>query len=105
MSKFNEFIQGKEKEYGERFDPSELAPQFIPFFDSGKKIRVMFRGGEELTGTVGVSTGWRPVFLLMRRTNSIGSLHVLKRDTIITGVLSGGKNYSDYLGLKGELAR
>ena len=72
-TKFEEYKQRKEHEYGERFDPSHLSSKFVRYFNSGERIKVRTIFGETLTGTIGVTTGWRPVFLLMRSVRAHGS--------------------------------
>jgi len=84
MARFNDYIKRKENEYGKKFDASELASQFIPFFNSHERVKVQFPYGETLTGTIGVTTGWKPVFLLMRTRRSIGSPYTLhSKDKIV----------------------
>lgn len=84
MSKYDSFIQRKKVEYGTKFSASELAEQFVPAFNSGRRIRVKFHTGEVLSGTVGVTTGWRPTFMLMLTSRSRGSGWLLgKRDKIV----------------------
>ena len=90
MRSYNELIQRKRREHGEKFDPSGLAEQFKPYFETGQRIRVNF-GYETLTGTVGVTTGWKPAFLLMRRVDSIGSPYLLSGTDKIEAVKVGNK--------------
>lgn len=71
-SEFTAWCAAKEVEYGSKWDPSDLEPRFIPFFRTDQRIRVacMFNTSQPehvRTGTVGVTTGWRPAFLLMHR--------------------------------------
>jgi hypothetical protein len=77
-SEFYSYIVRKEREYGEKFDPSDLvaARQFAPYYGNGIRIKVEV-SGEKLTGTVGVTTGWKPVFLLMEKKVDSGSSIVL----------------------------
>ncbi len=83
MAKFDDFIRRKKAEHGSKFDPSALAPEFIPFYNNGVRIRVQTMGMIK-TGTVGVTTGWKPVFLLMQRRTSISSWITLsKKDKIL----------------------
>lgn len=77
MRSFNDLIDRKQREHGAKFDRSNLAPAFVRYFESGQRVRVHFSHGEELTGTIGVTTGWRPCFLLMRTARSIGSPYTL----------------------------
>lgn len=79
MRNFNDYISRKRAEYGDKFDSSDLAPQFVSAYETGRKIAVkdQYARGGRAWGTVGVTTGWRPVFLLMRRSNAIGSSYLL----------------------------
>lgn len=76
MTKFEDLLVSKREEHGSKFDDSHLAKEFIPFFNSGARIEVEF-GGEIKRGTVGVTSGWRPMFLLMLTKRSIGSSYLL----------------------------
>lgn len=81
MSRYESFLARKRAEYGDKFDPSDLDPRFIDAFNTGRRI-ALNTWGERKTGTVGVTTGWKPVFLLMARRNCIGSSWTLSpRDT------------------------
>jgi hypothetical protein len=83
MLSYRDFINRKRAEYGDKFDSSDLDARFIPFFESGQRIKVdiaglspeneLFYGHTIKTGTVGVTTGWKPCFLLMHSSRSIGS--------------------------------
>jgi hypothetical protein len=78
---WEEYIQRK-KGMG-KFDPSDLNPEFIPYYESGERITVDF-GYERKRGTIGISTGWKPVFLLMLRRDSVGSSYTIgKNDKVI----------------------
>lgn len=88
MTKYEEYIARKRKQYGDQFSDASLAPQFVPYFNSGQRIEVVTRypSGEEerRRGTVGVTTGWVPAFLLMHRSNQVGSSDVLSaKDEIV----------------------
>ena len=91
MSKYSDYITRKGAEYGVRFDPSDLDPRFIPYFDSGERVRVA-TCGLVLTGTIGITTGWRPAFLLMRRRTDHGSTWVLGANSHVLAV-KRGKGY------------
>lgn len=70
-------------EHGDKFDDSDLDPRFIPFYQTGQRIKVETLG-KEVTGTVSMTTGWRPSFLLMRRSSDHGSIYLLgPSDTIL----------------------
>lgn len=80
LREFRTYCMLKSREHGEKWDPSDLVPKFIPHFESGDRIRVQRRAGDYTytrTGTVSVTTGWRPAFLLIHRASDIGSSDVL----------------------------
>jgi hypothetical protein len=84
MTKYESFLQRSKTRWGNKFDSSDLAPQFVAVFNSGSRIRVRFSSGEVLSGTVGATSGWKPAFLLMLTKRSTGSSWVLgKRDKIV----------------------
>lgn len=76
---------------GHATDTADLdaASQFKPYYH-GERIRVTrdYGDGEThtRTGTVGMTTGWRPAFLLMARSNSMGSSDVLGPEDKIVAV-------------------
>lgn len=75
---YQEYIRRKQAEWGAKFDPSQLASQFIPYFNSQARITVRFysQSGELYDvkrGTIGATTGWRPCFLLMHNSRARGS--------------------------------
>ncbi len=61
-------------------DYSGIAKKFASYYGTNERIKVEFSHGEILTGTVGMTTGWKPVFLLIARSNSIGSSDILSDD-------------------------
>ena len=93
MPSYNEFIARQKRQFGEKFDPSCLDQRFVRFYESGNRIKVD-TGGMVVTGTIGVTTGWRPVFLLMRTARSLGSVWTLCEKDVIIGV-KRGKKYSE----------
>ncbi len=70
-------------------DRSNLAPRFASYYESGVRIRVRFSYGEERTGTVAKTTGWKPSYMLMARSNSWGSSDLLDSHDAITAVKIG----------------
>lgn len=72
-------------------DRSSLAPQFAGYYESGQRIRVRFGYGEEKTGTVGKTTGWRPSYLLKARVDSTGSSDLLDASAVVVARKVGGK--------------
>lgn len=81
---YADLVRRGRQRHGDRFSESDLAPGFRRYYDSGERVRVRFDYGEELTGTIAATTGWRPAFLLMRTARSIGSIYTLsERDTVV----------------------
>lgn len=76
----------------DQFDPSDLRPEFAPFLHTGQRIAVTI-AGEVWTGTVGITTGWRPAFLLMPQRNSTGSSNLLTDATLLA--VHDGRLYRD----------
>jgi hypothetical protein len=89
MRSYSDYLARKQREHGAKFDSSDLAAQFVPYYESGARIKVRTHYGEEITGTVGVTTGWRPCFLLMRRSNSFGSSDLMRADDRVIAVQRG----------------
>ena len=73
---YQEFIEKKKREYGDKFDPSALNPAFIQAFNNQDRVTVDF-GYETKRGRIGVTTGWKPCFLLMLRIDSTGSSYTI----------------------------
>lgn len=76
-------------------DRSDLAPAFEPYYESGQRVRVDFvtldgtEVYETLTGTIGKTTGWKPAYVLMRTSRSLGSPYLLSARDRITAVKRG----------------
>lgn len=84
MSKYTDLIKRKKKEFGEKFDGSGLAENFIPYYNSGERVEVEFSYGEIKRGTIGITTGYKPCFLLMLNKRSMGSSWTLSdKDKIV----------------------
>lgn len=95
---YQDYLDRKRRQYGKQFDSSDLGEQFIPYYGTGKRIEVTttYDNGETRVrrGTVGVTTGWKPVFLLMSRVNCSGSSDVLRKSDRVTAVIRYGKRVS-----------
>lgn len=91
--KFSQYVLKKLREHGDKFSMADLDMRFVPYYESGERIKVKSKYGDVITGTVGVTTGWRPVFLLIRRRNSFGSSDTLGPYDEIIGVQVGRRYY------------
>jgi hypothetical protein len=84
-TKYESYVQRGKSTWGKKFSTAKLAKKFVPYYNSGSRIRVKFHTGEVLSGTVGATTGWRPAFLLMLSSRSIGSSWTLSgKDRIVS---------------------
>jgi len=74
MTKYQAFCARKRQEYPDTFSEEHLNPIFIHAFNEGDTYRVhVDRGYEKVWGYIGITTGWAPCFLLMRRRGQHGS--------------------------------
>jgi len=69
-------------------DNSDLASQFSIFYKNKQRIEVQFSYGDMKRGTVGKTTGWKPVYLLMLKRNSTASAYTLSDAEKIVKVIS-----------------
>lgn len=72
-------------------EPVRDAARFAGYMNTGQRIRVRFGGEDIRTGTVGMSTGWSPVFLLVLRSDSTGSPWVLDDAAEVVAVQRHGR--------------
>ena len=85
MTKYESAIQRHKATWGRKFSTAGLAKKFVPAYNHGQRIRVKFSTGEVLSGTVGMTTGWKPAFLLVLTSRSLGSSWTLKqKDRIVS---------------------
>ena len=82
---YQDYLKKKQNQYGDKFDSSDLADKFIPYFNSQKRFKVKMHIGNKIkSGYLGVTTGWKPVFMLMENKLSIDSSDLLSdKDEII----------------------
>lgn len=86
MQRLENLINGGYREHGEKFDTSGLNPLFHRHYESKDRIEVQFcdsKGNvyETKRGRVGVTTGWKPVYLLMLTKRSVGSSYIIDHYT------------------------
>lgn len=98
MSKFSEYVDRGKRQHGDKFTASELDPRFVQFYNSGARVKIDIGGTGEhiLTGTIGATTGWRPCFLLMRTSRSVGSMWTLGPKDKIVAVQDWRGRYSPF---------
>lgn len=76
MLNYQEYLIRKNKEYPNKFNDSQLNKNFIPYYENQERITVDF-GYEQKRGRIGITTGWKPCFLLMLTKRSIGSSYTI----------------------------
>jgi hypothetical protein len=76
-SRYEDFLERKRQEFGPAFDTSELNTSFIYAYNSDTRVTV-YIDGRKLTGYVGITTGWKPCFLLMRAGARSSSVLLVK---------------------------
>ena len=80
---YGDFVARAKQQHGVKFDDSSLNPAFISAFNSQERITVDF-GYETKRGRIGVTSGWKPCFLLLPRVDSTGSSYTINQtDKII----------------------
>lgn len=84
---WGKYLSRKLTEYGRKFDHSELSRKFIPYFENGQRIIVCSKWGEKERGYVGVTTGYKPSFLLIHRKGDVGSGTLLDDSYEIIGTI------------------
>lgn len=97
---YSAMVERFRRQWGEKFDPSsleEVAPSIRRFY--GEETRVIVErtysdgSTHRRAGRISVTTGWRPAFLLVRRSSDMGSSDVLSADDRITAVQYGRRYY------------
>lgn len=87
---FSEFVKDKEQKFkgsGHDFDTSDLCQKFIPHFGENYRIKVINKEyGEIHSGYVGITTGWKPAFLLVYNRRCYGSSILLDDSYEITRI-------------------
>jgi len=58
-------------------DNSALDPRFTHFYNSGERVEVTYKWGETERFYVGKSTGWKPIYLTIKRIDSSGGAGLL----------------------------
>lgn len=89
MGKLSDKLDGGQAEYGNLFDPSCLLnvdPLIQMAFNCNYRIKVQRGEGPIRSGSVGVTTGRKPAFLLKFRSNAIGSGDILTADDVVVAI-------------------
>ena len=101
MRSYQEWHRRAEAQHGSRLSVAGLDSRFVRYFESGERIRVRCMGAV-ITGTVGVTCGWFPVFLLIRTARSSGSSWTLGSRDEVLAVKRGRKYQTVTINPKGD---
>jgi len=88
QSKWDQYIDGR-RESCPNLDTAELYPQFQDAFISRQRVEVTGPIFGTRRGYVGITTGWRPAFILLHNSISRSSPDVLGKDETITARIPG----------------
>ena len=86
LSKYETTCLNRAAMHGNQFSTVSLNPEFIDAYNKGERFRVLVRlyaDAKPQWGYVGMTTGWVPTFLLMRRRGQYGSSDVIGMDVAI----------------------
>lgn len=102
MTKFEQFLERKQREYGDRFVRPSGSADLVAAFNDGGRYEVDVYGSTRALATatadeaiaiadvtwikrgrIGITTGWTPTFLLMLTRRSLGSSITLDARTVI----------------------
>lgn len=81
---YDRVVAQARRQHGDKFSDCCLDKRYIPYFNNLHRIKVRFKDGIK-SGNVNMTTGWRPVFILMLTFRSRGSSHILDETTEILG--------------------
>lgn len=78
MKKYDSYVARARVKHGEKFSEVGLNPSFRMAYNHGERVTVLFCNAEGIEyerkrGTIVVTTGWIPCFLLMLTSRSRGS--------------------------------
>lgn len=59
-------------------DFSRLDKRFEYAYDNNYRVEVTYKWGEKERGYIGLSTGWKPCWLLIKKSNSFGGTALLQ---------------------------
>lgn len=90
MTRFEEFCQRQRWKYGEDFVPPK-GDDLIRAYNKGPGWRVWILDSDGFWkwGTVGLSCGWAPTFILIHNARSMGGCAIDESNTIAYGRMKG----------------
>ena len=61
-------------------DTEGLAPSLTRYYKSGERVEIKTKWGETFRCYVGKSTGWKPVYLIIKRSDSTGGAAITESE-------------------------
>lgn len=58
-------------------DNSNLDTRLTPYFKAGERVEIEYQDGSKERCWIGKSTGWKPIYLAISRTDSTGGAAIL----------------------------
>lgn len=85
MTRYENYVNRKKVEYGEKFSDENINKAFITAFNNGDtfRVKVDFGYDKPIWGYIGATTGWKPCFLLLRKRGQHGSSETISQDAKI----------------------
>lgn len=68
------------------YDNSDLILSLAPYYKSGERVEITYKDGENERCYIGKSTGWKPVYLCIKYSNSTGGSVILGEIKSIRGL-------------------
>ena len=91
--KYADYCKIKKLEFGDKFNTANLNRNFVYWFDNQTRVKVLTSYGEVITGRIGVTTGCKPSFMVMSKSNSIDSSDLITLDDKVIAYQNNSKKY------------
>lgn len=63
-------------------DYSNLDSRLTPYHETGERVEITYKNGEKIRCYVGMSTGWKPVYLEIKNSRSTGGAALPTREIV-----------------------
>ena len=84
---WEQWLTRKRVEHGDKFVPPTNAELLAPYLHTGQRVEVVMHDTVQ-RGFIGITTGWKPIFILLRTKRSTGSWMTLGGNVRIVNQLS-----------------
>ena len=86
MASYLDLIERKRRQFGEKFDASELSSVSDTvklMYATQQRCRIDHGDGYTTDGYIGVTTGWKPCFIHLYNARSLGSSEIIGPDAVV----------------------